>query len=231
MSMMAANRLRRHRKRTDSIITVEAHGQGLLCFAPDGAWFQGQLEAADGRDFDLSGRLVVEEPPPPPTPESRESEDKEEHLPILLEGGSDDSGRPDSPPGRVSPEPEVSRRSSTTSSPGSVITPHTFEAAMRALVRVQPGAHVAYDVGIHDREEGSEHRVRFVAGGLRGEACSLDSREVQFTAERRYRGQKADMMIQRRLGPALLGRGCTVYTGRMRIEYQFDYMQTPKWCL
>ena len=232
MSMMAANRVRRGRKRADSLITVEAHGEGLLCFAADGSWFQGQLEATDERDFDLAGRLVADEPIRIPTcvPEDVEQA-------ILLEtgdGGSDDSGRPESPAGSPEPEterPHLLRRESSSSSPGSRCSPSAFESAMRALAAVAPGTPVTYDVNIRDREEGSEHRVRFVPGYSAGVSCHLDSKEVQFTAEKRFRGQKADMVIQRRLGSALVGQGCVVFTGRMRIEYQFDYMSTPKWLL
>ena len=235
MSMMAANRVRRGRKRADSLITVEAHGEGLLCFAADGSWFQGQLEATDERDFDLAGRLVAEEPVRLPTclPE-------EEEQTILLEpvdGGSEDSGRPGSPAtpdAGGSPDSEratLLRRCSSASSPGSRCSPSAFESAMRALSAVAPGAPVTYDVKIRDRDEGSEHRVRFVPGYSAGASCHLDSKEVQFTAERRFRGQKADMVIQKRLGSALVGQGCVVFTGQMRIQYQFDYMSTPKWLL
>ena len=240
MSMMAANRVRRGRKRQDSLITVEAHGQGLLCFAADGSWFQGQLEAVDERDFDLVGRLVADEPIRVPTCVPEEPQEQEHEQTILLDGGSDDSGRPDSPQlpevgGSGSPivSPALGRRdsSASTSSPGSRCSPDAFEAAMRALAAAAPGAPVTYDVNIRDREEGSEHRVRFVPGYSAGAACHLDSKELQFTAEKRFRGQKADMMIQRRLGAALVGQGCVVFTGRMRVEYTFDYMSTPKWVL
>ncbi|KAF0288115.1 hypothetical protein FJT64_013484 [Amphibalanus amphitrite] len=235
MSMMAANRVRRGRKRADSLITVEAHGEGLLCFAADGSWFQGQLEAVDERDFDLVGRRVADEPIRIPTCASEDVEQA-----ILLESGecgSDDSGRPESPPlteAERSPELQrahLLRRGSSASSPGSKCSPTAFESAMRALAAVAPGTPVTYDVNIRDREEGSEHRVRFVPGFSAGSSCHLDSKELQFTAEKRYRGQKADMVIQKRLGRALVGQGCVVFTGQMRVEYQFDYMSTPKWVL
>ncbi|XP_037084969.1 uncharacterized protein LOC119105612 [Pollicipes pollicipes] len=235
MSMMAANRLRRGRKRTDSIVTVEAQGAGLLCFSADGSWFEGQLEANDERDFDLHGRLVPDDPVPVPASAAGAppADSDEEHAillePVNEEAASDDSGRPESP-AAVTGGSGSGRVSSATSSPASLITPIAFEAAMRALAAVAPGAPVTYDVNIRDHEEGSEHRVRFVAG-YSGESCALDSKELQFTAEKRYRGQRADMIIQKRLGSALLGQGCVVFTGKMRIEYQYDYLRTPKWCL
>lgn len=242
MSMMAMNRVRRGRKRTDSLITVEAHGEGLLCFAADGSWFQGQLESTDERDFDLSGRLVADEPIRIPTcvPEDVESVTVEQATILLETGdvGSDDSGRPETPPEREaggSPEPGPERaqlrRCSSASSPGSVFSPTAFESAMRSLAAVAPGTPVTYDVNIRDRTECSEHHVRFVPGFSAGVSCHLDSKEVQFTAEKRFKGQKADLVIQRRLGSALVGQGCVVFTGRMRVEYQYDFMSTPKWLL
>lgn len=269
-SMMAMNRLRRDRKRTNSIISVSASGEGLLCFAADGSWFEGQLVASDDRDFDLCGRLVTEDPlsvlsssseasQPGSLPDSQDSptaasqaapdSDLEEHHGVLLESADPEEragpeDRADSPASNHSPpRPSQSvpaarrapmlaelRRGSSSSIMGSIISPRAFEAAMRALVDVAPGAPFAYDVYIRDHEEGSEHRARFVPA-WRGDTCSLDSKELQFTAEKRYRGQRADMIIQRRLGPALIGKGCVVFTGRMNIEYQFDYQSTPKWCL
>jgi hypothetical protein len=46
---------------------------------------------------------------------------------------------------------------------------------------------------------------------------------IRFQVENVYRGQKADMVIQRSLGTtSLLGKKCLVYTGQMDIAFT-DY--------
>lgn len=254
MSMMAMNRTRRDRKRMDSVTTVEAHGEGLLCFTADGSWFRGLMESTDDRYFDLCGTIVNDDFADKypvlanlATDVQPLDDSMDELRPaVLLEGtahGDDDglgssssSSLPtmsDSPPTRRSP-PLVRRGSEfsrSLSSAGSVISPGSFEAAMRALAEVPPGAPVTYDVHIRDHEEATECSVRFVPGWSGQDSCQLDSKELQFAAQKRYRGNKADMMIQRRLGPGLVGQGCIVFTGEMHIQYQYDYLATPKWCL
>jgi hypothetical protein len=62
--------------------------------------------------------------------------------------------------------------------------------------------------------------------------CSQDA-QIKFKVEQVYKGQKADMMLQRYSGgsSALVGKKCLVYSGPISLLFQDTASTGKNWCL
>ena len=90
-----------------------------------------------------------------------------------------------------------------------------------------------FDITVCDLEEGTQHSIRNVTG-MSGQSCTLRNKHFSFVTEKAFRGQKADMVIQRDFDPQLVEQGCHVFAGPVRFHYKplmpVSSSLTNNWC-
>lgn len=77
---------------------------------------------------------------------------------------------------------------------------------------------VSYDVTVIDHNDEQTYVFPTVILTSCQPLCALLSSRFNFNAEQAYRGQKADMLIQRYLTPRLVGNGLKVYAGQVTLD-------------
>lgn len=82
-----------------------------------------------------------------------------------------------------------------------------------------PNSCVSYDVTVLDHDDEQTYTFQSVIlTSCNQPMCTLLSSRFKFTADKAYRGQKADMLIQRYLTPRLVGNNLRVYAGHLTFD-------------
>lgn len=97
----------------------------------------------------------------------------------------------------------------------------------------------SYSVSVLDHDDEESYDFNAVVLTSFDSLCSLLSPRFSFTADKSYRGQKADMLIQRYMTPRLVGNNLKVYAGNLTAiltrsssaERDLKPGSCPMWCL
>jgi len=98
---------------------------------------------------------------------------------------------------------------------------------------------VAYDVTVNDHDDEESYDFPSVLLTAYYPLCALLSSRFSFTAEKAFKGQKADMLIQRYLTPRLVGKNLKVFAGYLTVDLSPQphsmsssfKSSSPLWCL
>eukprot|EP00088_Acartia_fossae_P009304 TRINITY_DN14497_c0_g1_i2.p1 TRINITY_DN14497_c0_g1~~TRINITY_DN14497_c0_g1_i2.p1 ORF type:complete len:309 (-),score=76.97 TRINITY_DN14497_c0_g1_i2:670-1596(-) len=109
------------------------------------------------------------------------------------------------------------------------------ESAM-ARLSLELGSEFLFNVTVTDYETGLEHEIKEVQCSIDRENLRLEHDQLQFTSVTALKGMKADTVIASKIGPGLVEKGLTVYSGNLRMTYHDEpcypvALEASQWCL
>jgi len=213
-------------------------GSATIVFPPSLNWFQGNIINSAGDAYTIHGK------------QRRDSQNSNDdapstRLPTLAELPEDNNKSSLSTQSNHSSENgEILRinysGNSSTSLDEECSVCDSLDSALveRAMARLslELGSEFVYNVTITDYETGLEHEVKEVSCSIDKEKLKLEHNQLQFTSETALKGAKADTVIATKIGPGLVEKGLTVYSGKLRMTYQDApcypvALEASQWCL
>jgi hypothetical protein len=210
----------------------EISGEATIVFPQSLQWFQGNIINKAGDAYTIHGK------------QRRDSQNSNEdgcRLPTVSEVPEENGMKTPIP---IREDDEVSRMNDLRTSSSSLdeessvcdsLDSTLVELAM-ARLSLELGSEFIYNVTITDYETGLEHEVKEVLCSIDKESLKLEHDQLQFTSETALKGVKADTVIASKIGPGLVEKGLTVYSGDLRMTYQDApcypvALEASQWCL
>jgi len=203
--------------RTDQI---EVQGTTYLCFPLDHSWFQGNINTDDESSYSLYGERVLPDPEPSCHNENGEQSSsipKGEENNNLSKGDYDNNEGPkgEQNTGDLNSTNNTNNKNLQQGHYKVVLTDH-FTGLSYHLPRI----------GVNLMVNGTGEETNLFS-------CTESDADVKFQVQNIYKGQKADMVIQRCLGSSssLLGQKSLVYSGPISIVFNEVIENGRSWSL
>lgn len=185
---------------------VQILGTATIAFSPDLEWFQGSI-TSDTKAYSvytINGRL------------RREEEEEEEEQEAELTGLDIASPQLGSSAGSSSSDGD--QLTMTPPSEAGSLDSELVREAMESLELEEE--ELSYKVTIADHVTGTTHALKNVYCSMMSDGCSLKNDDLSFSSSGRFKGAKADMVIQRIIGRSLTKNNMIVFQGS--ISYTYD---------
>jgi hypothetical protein len=192
---------------------IEVQGTTYLCFPLDHSWFQGNINTDDDSSYTIYGERVSPDP----------QQEQEQHL-------------------EQTKKPEENNNHSNGKGEGETDQGSMTDDLNKTLK--EDGLQKGYfKVVLTDHFTGLSYHLTRIGVNLKNNGitpgedaniftCTDSDADVKFRVENIYKGQKADMVIQKCLGSsALLGQKNLVYSGPISITFTEVIENARSWCL
>lgn len=196
------------------ITTVDAEGTAYLCFPQDHSWFQGTISTDDESNYSLYGERVTV------TPEQKAAAAAavaEKISKLALTESDEENNNADDDTNNGNGDLPIRDEDLPLSDYYRVTMIDHFSGQKHILPRI-----------FAQKMDDSNPTTAAAPGTL----FNSKHGEVTFEVETVYKGQKADIMIQRYVGsPSLMASKCLLYSGKINILFN-DILETGRsWSL
>lgn len=195
------------------VTTVDAEGTAYLCFPQDHSWFQGTISTDDESNYSLYGERVTVTPEQKAAAAAAVAE-KISKL-ALTESDEENNNGDDGSNGNGN----VPNRDED--------LPHSDYYRVTMIDHFSGQKHILPKIFAQKMDDSNP-----TTAAAPGTQFNSKHGEVTFEVETVYKGQKADIMIQRYVGsPSLMGSKCLLYSGKINILFN-DILETGRsWSL